>query len=845
MANGEQGRPHFFVRDRVTGRDYSPAGGGGDPKIRDVEFRAHGEAMRQQLGSSIEEVEALREEDALGGEELRALGSVVVLEASDAAFPLKLDSLEQLTRGGKTKAPRPKWLLLSVLPAAEEGASEQATVWVSDEFRQRFVEIFEKYLEEKTKKGKPKNRALVANISRIRAGVTADLWRSAGAPPESGRHWWELWLRRTDDGLSLLGSYAEARGATLVERALHLPERTVAWIHATWDELQALPFTSVPLAEIRRPEFVQTIADLDRDEQDELSDDLAERLEPAGSSAPAVCHLDSGVRRTHVLLSGSLAESDVHTVVPGSSADEQNHGTPMAGLGLLGNLDDPLLSSGGVALRHRLESVKMLPDTEEGNDPRAYGLVTAQAVAAPEASVDRRRVFCMPVTASPDRPGEPTLWSASVDALAAGVDIAASDDGISLLGEPDGDAARLFVVSAGNVNAYAADYLDTCDTSPVEDPAQAWNALTVGAHTELTDTPTDPTFAGWSALGEAGGLSPHSRTSVMFAQRQWPLKPDICMEGGNVLTDGATDFHERHPLLSLRSTDARSDLALGSVNATSAATAQATRLAALAQASYPEFWPESIRGLLTHTAEWTEPMRAEIEGAPSKTGRLALLRRYGWGVPSEEAVLYSGKNAITMVSQDEFVPFDGPEHKARRFRLHALPWPVDTLRELGGATAQLRVTLSYFIEPAASRRGWRRRYAYQSHGLRFELKTPSETTEQFLRRLNDDAQLEEGGTGKTSSGIDRWLVGPNQRNLGSLHQDVWEGTGTELADSGVLAVHPVGGWWKNSRRKDRVDQPVRYSLAVSLRTAEQGVDLYTPVAVQLDLPIEAAMIPAT
>jgi hypothetical protein len=842
MAGGELNRPHLFVRDRVDGREYTPAGGGGDPKIRDVEYRAHGEAMREQLGSTIEEVDRLREEETLGGEELRALGSIVVLEASDAAFPLKLDSLERLTRGGKTKAPRPKWLLLSVMPGAEEDAPEQAMVWVSDEFRRRFIEIFEKYLEEKTDKGNPKNRALVANISRIRTGVTADLWRSAGAPPASGRHWWELWLRRTDDGLALLGSYAEARGATLVERSLRLPDRTVAWIHSTWDELQALPFTSVPLAEIRRPEFVQTIADLDRDEQDELSEDLSERLGPANEAAPAVCHLDTGVRRTHVLLEGSLAVSDVHTVVPGSPADEQNHGTPMAGLGLLGNLDIPLLESGTVALRHRLESVKMLPDTEEGNDPRAYGLVTAQAVAAPEATVDRKRVFCMPITTRPDHPGEPTLWSASVDALAAGVDIAAAEDGISLLGDPDPNASRLFVVSAGNVDAYAADYLDVCDTSPVEDPAQAWNALTVGAHTELVDTPVDPTFAGWSALGEAGGLSPHSRTSVLFAQRQWPLKPDICMEGGNVLTDGAADFHERHPVLSLRSTDARSDLALGSVNATSAATAQAARLAALAQAGYPEFWPESIRGLLTHTAEWTRPMRAEIQGAPNKTGRLALLRRYGWGVPSEAAVLYSGKNAITMVTQDEFVPFDGPDHKARRFRLHALPWPVEALRELGAATAELRVTLSYFIEPAASRRGWRRRYAYQSHGLRFELKTPSETTAQFLRRLNDDAQREEEGTGKTSSGTERWLVGPQARNLGSLHQDVWEGTGTDLADSGVLAIHPVGGWWKNSKRKDRVDQPVRYSLTVSLRTAEEGIDLYTPVAAELDIPIAEAVL---
>lgn len=841
MPNGDALHPHIFVRDHVVGQDFRPAGGGGDPKIRDVEFRAQGQALRDQLGSTYSDVERLRGEQELGEDELRALGSVVVLEAAEAAFPLKLESLERKTNHRKTP-PRPKWLLLSVMPSTGDESPEKAMVWIADEYRQSFMNIFENYLEKTSPKGHPKNRALVANIGRIRSGVTADLWQSEGAPPPNGRHWWELWLRRTDDGIEFLRAYAAARNASLVERSLYLPDRTVAWVFASWNDLQALPFTSVPLAEIRRPEFAETIEELDRDDQDELTEDLADRLSPADEAAPAVCNLDSGVRRSHVLLAGSLSASDVHTVVPGSLADAQNHGTPMAGLSLFGPLDDPLLEAVTVELRHRLESVKMLPDTQDGNDPLAYGLVTAQAVAAPEAAAARPRVFCMPITATPDRAGEPSLWSASVDALAAGVDIAASDDGISLLGTPDPDASRLFVISAGNVTNFRSDYLAECDLSPVEDPAQAWNALTVGAHTELTQAPIDPTFDGWTALGTEGGLSPHSRTSVMFSQRIWPLKPDICMEGGNVLTDGATDFHERHPLLSLLSTDARSDVALSSANATSAATAQAARLAALAQATYPEFWPESIRGLLTHAAEWTAPMQGEVHAAATKTARLSLLRRYGWGVPNEQAVLSSMANAVTMVTQDEFIPFDGPNHAARRFRLHSLPWPNDALRELGAATVSLRITLSYFIEPNASRRGWRRRHAYPSHGLRFELKTPTETADQFLRRVNHDAQLEEEGQSGTSSGTDRWLVGPNQRNLGSLHQDIWEGSGADLAASGVLAVHPVGGWWKNSRRKDRVDQPVRYSLTVSLRTDELGVDLYTPIAVQLELPIEEAIV---
>jgi hypothetical protein len=190
------------------------------------------------------------------------------------------------------------------------------------------------------------------------------------------------------------------------------------------------------------------------------------------------------------------------------------------------------------------------------------------------------------------------------------------------------------------------------------------------------------------------------------------------------------------------------------------------------------------------------------------------------------------------VTQDEFVPFDGPAHAARRFRLHRLPWPAEVLRELAEETVQLRVTLSYFIEPTASRRGWRRRYAYSSHSLRFELNAPLEPLDAFVARVNREAQDEESGT-RPSSGSGRWLVGGNQRNLGSLHQDVWEGSGAELAESNLIAVHPVGGWWKNNSRADRADLSLRYSLIVSLRTAAQEVDLYTPIAVQLTVPVEA------
>ncbi len=771
-------------------------------------------------------------------EELRSLGVIITLEGAQG-YPLKLESLEQ--RSQHRDAPRPKWLLLSVHPETDT-TPERAQVWVSDEYRAKFMERFEQFVDANTPTGKPRHKPLVANIARIRAAVLDDLWQSDEDPPKSGTHWWEVWLEPTEDALEAARSFAEAMGLRITEATLKLNNRHVVWVRSRWADLIALPFSVVPVTELRRPGFIDTIEDLDWDEILEYVSDLSDRIVPASDEAPAVCLLDTGVRRTHVLLDRSLAAEDAHSVIGAPIGDLHGHGTKMAGLALFGPLDAPLVGTGTERLVHCLESVKMLPDSAaSGHDPAAYGVVTAEAVAMPEiAKPGRRRAYAMPITSAADRPGEPSLWSAAVDALAAGTDVGRTDDGIELLGTPADSAKRLIVVSAGNVDgSYEADHLAKCDLSPIEDPAQAWNALVVGASTALTTSPTDPSFEGWEALADEGELSPHSRTGVIAGGDQWPIRPDICMEGGNVLTNGAGDFHANHPVVSPRTTSREDDRALGSANATSAATAQAARLAARAMAKYPAYWPETIRGLLTHQAEWTPRMSEALEAATGKKQRRQLLKRYGWGVPDDSSLLSSARNAVTMVVQDRFVPFVGDDHAMRQFRLHELPWPADALARLGEADVELRVTLSYFIEPSASRRGWRRRYAYQSHGLRFELREPNESTEEFVRRVNREAAGEEDGVRIASGSAGHWFVGPDQRNKGSLHQDVWRGDGPELATTGVIAVHAVGGWWKNNRRKDRQDLPVRYALLVSLRTPSQDVDLYTPIANAIGVPLEA------
>ncbi|BAP95777.1 S8 family peptidase [Mycobacteroides abscessus] len=838
-TGGEQ-YDHLYIQGYSTSEAffrYSNGGGGGSRKRRNVNRALHGTALNNELDESFTASETARTATELSDDQLRAQGTIIVLEGEGSTYPLKLDSLNSLTRH---RQPQPKWLLLSVRPATGS-EPERATVWVSDKHRAAFMKLFQDYLTENTKKGRPRNQELVANISRIRSAVLADLWTSEGEPPRYGRHWWELWLDTASKYVDTIYGYANTHRLRMRPRSFRFRDRAVFWIEASWAELELLPFTVVPVAEIRRPEFIETVEDLTSTEQGEYVSELAERITAAGGDAPAVCHLDTGVLRSHILLAESLAPSDLHTVIgtSGTDVNPHGHGTSMAGIALFGNLDAALQSRDPIELRHRLESVRMEPGPGEANlNPLDYGTATVQAVALPEIASDRRRVFALTLSTQPDNPGEPTLWSAAIDALAVGTDSDREGDQFRLISAPDPNASRLIVVAAGNVASYMGDHLDNSDLSAIEDPAQAWNALTVGAYTDLTGTPQHPQYAGWRPQAEAGELSPHSRTSMLFTHGKAPIKPDICMEGGNVLTDGAKMFEDKLPILSLRSTGRASDIALTSANATSAATAQAARLAALAMNRYPGYWPESIRGLLTHEAEWTPVMDRRIKPVQGKGKRLEQLRRYGWGVPTEDAVLNSSRQAVTLVTQDQFVPFEGTDFHMRQFRLHTLPWPREALEDLGATDVRLRVTLSYFIEPSASRRGWRNRYAYASHTLHFDLQGQLETRQDFINRINRDAQMQEDGGSKVGTTTDRWLLGERQRNLGSLHQDEWTGTGNELAQCNSVAVFPVGGWWKNNGRNDRRDTAVRYALILSLRTAEQGVDLYTPIATQLRVPIE-------
>ena len=818
------------------------ARGMGNTAIRPVNRETHGKRLIEDIEAAFAQAQKMQDSQDLAPE-LKANGTYLTLEGAEVEFGLKLDSLTR-TAKSRTNTKKAQWILLSTHPATRN-SPERATIWVADEFKRKFLKLFQDYLTKSTSKGNPENSELVANISRVRSTLLEDLWTSKFTPTYRELTWWELWLDRHRERPGLFERITRELGIEASDQRIVIDNSVVVRVRAIWNDLLPLIETDLPLTEIRCPSFIDTLEDLTDGEQLEYVSDLLTRIIPAPPEAPAVCHLDSGIFRTHTLIEGSLASGDQHSIFPNSSGhDPHGHGTSMAGIALYGqHLDRLLEGTQLVHLQHRLESVRIIP--KQGEEPRKdHASATIDAISCSEVSADRQRTFCMPVSTESDAdPGQPTLWSASIDALAAGSDIRIRNNEFSLITGPNHNTKRLIVVSAANVSSYNIDHLANSDISPIEDPGQSWNTLTVGAFTQLDQAPRDPSYTNYTPVAPAGELSPHSRTSLLFGDHPWPIKPEICLEGGNILSDGQGFFETRPAALSLRSTGIKNDVDLTSANATSAATAQAARLAALTMSRYPSYWPETVRALLVHEAKWTERMREHLDTCKAKSSRARLLRRYGWGVPTEEAVLTSSHRAVTMVVQDEFCPFD-KTYAMRELRLHSLPWPRDVLQSLGEADVRLRVTLSYFIEPSATRRGWKGKYTYASYGLRFDLKAPTDIdVRRFLARVNRQAQEEEDeGYSSSKSHSKHWLLGTRARHYGSLHQDDWQGTGAELAACDRIAVYPVGGWWKNNKRRDRRDLPVRYALLVSLSTSAQGADLYTPIATQLSVPITAVPI---
>lgn len=677
------------------------------------------------------------------------------------------------------------------------------------------------------------NDKLVGSITAVRLALIEDFWQDRlPFPPADKEMWWEIWLRgRRENATAVHGRFvdiAKIVGITRIsDRHVAFPERIVVHAFATAKRLSDSIDLLALLAELRQAkELASYFIDLPPKDQADKVREAARRLIPPGKDAASVCILDWGVNRGHPLLAPVLAEADMHAVNQAwgvSDSDPRQHGTGMAGIATYGCLTEILGKTGPINVRHKLESVKILPPPPATNDPPDYGRIMQDGVARAHIQAPQRnRVVCMAVTADDRDLGMPTLWSGAVDDMTAGV---------------LDNAPKLMFISAGNVRHefHQADYSYhtwNITKAGIEDPAQAWNALTVGAITDKVQI-QDPALDGWQPIAEAGDLCPTARTSLAWPadnHKGWPIKPDIVMEGGNYAFHG-NDRSGADDLSLLTTFLDNTGRLIDSTRDTSPATAAAARLAAILWSHYPRFRPETVRALMVHSSTWTPKMLERFPGGQKATIQ-RLLRCYGYGVPNLHRALNSAENIVNLIFEGELHPFmkTGGEVKTHEMHVHSLPWPTEVLEGLGETIVTMRVTLSYFIEPSPNSIGWETNHRYASHGLRFDvIRLPGESLAEFKRRISR-TEWENPNQRPTNVPDNRnWVIGEHGRTHGSLHCDWWEGKAVELARCNKIAVYPVTGWWRERQHLGRYSQKARYSLVVSIEAPRVNVDLYNPI----------------
>lgn len=813
--NSKERLPHLLIKNSATAESYSrPIRGMGS--IESQTPPRNRQAHAQQLLEQIQQIQTLEtgiveQQKAFG---LDVSNGIYLAFESEPDFELKFSSLEF----------QPSGIELCNVKLVDNKTI--ATVFVPEGKLTHFLKKISQYQLENTPKNQPKNKDLVESITTIKLAAIDALWTDEPElMPNIGELiWWEVWLRRSGkiDYEAFLRDHAPQLDLRVGAESIRFLDRTIILVFGTREQISHSIHLLGAIAELRRAkDTADFFTGMTRQNQHAWIEHTLQHLTPPPNDAPAICILDTGVNQAHPLLQPVADNADMHTYDPAWGTDDRNgHGTNMAGLSAYGDLTEALANLLPIQLTHRLESVKITPNPDFHTDKSLFGAITRDSIARVEIEADRQRVFCMAVSTTDDRDrGRPSSWSAVIDAITSGY---------------EDEQQRLVILSAGNTDPkYRHQYPDNNLTDEVHDPGQSWNALTVGGYTEKVwlDTVANPD---WSPLAPPGGLAPASCTSMDW-QKTWPIKPDIVVEAGNMAINPAhveADYID--DALQLLSTGHQFALGkqLVSFGDTSAAAALTANLAAKVQALYPEYWPETIRALLIHSAQWTPAMKAVFAPLTTQDKYRQLLRYCGYGVPNEETLFWSARNELTLIAQDVIHPYtkEGSTVKTRDVNLHTLPWPAEVLLDLPPETqVEMKVTLSYFIEPNPGSRGWVNKYRYASHGLRFDVRRPLETLTEFKQRINQKARDEEYAYNGAKRDSGQWLLGEKLRSLGSVHSDTWTGQAAELAGRGYIAVYPVLGWWKERANLQRWGKSTRYALIVSIKTPSVKTDIYTSI----------------
>ncbi len=824
---GARDRPHISIGaiGKVASYRFPPRELTRMP-LRD-NYAAHASSLLAQLSVALGDVPA-RKVDSRATVKGLKLGTVVEIETLAPA---------KESRSKVAKVPTtlefPTQDIVVLRSIRNENRTESALVFVPDDARTFLRSRIAEYGRDMAPGPRP-DLERFEKVEAVRSATVDALFVVDVQADGAEVVWWEIWTRSQAVSAEIVAELARLANLDVHADRLIFPDTTVLFVHASIEELKAF-VSRVPgaITEVRRStETIELY--LERGNligQQDWVIDLVSRVQAPVMGVPVVCILDTGVNAAHPLLAAPIHGNWAFDNAWGTHdhAPHGGHGTALASLVLYGDLGPAMRETRRIVLNHAVESMKLLPPSGfPKTKPPSYGFVTQGAVAS--AEIERpniRRSFCLATSAADFPASRPSSWSGALDQIASG-----SMPGDLANNSEQRLPKRLLLVATGNVQGGMLPNVN--ELQAIEDPSQSWNSLTIGGFTTKDQAPAYPPRL--TAVVRANHRSPFSRGSQSLPEDLTPIKPEVLFEAGNMVADelGLCDWHPAVSLLAAGSDVVTEPLV--PMWATSAAVGMAGNFIGRMQAEFPELWPETLRALTVNAAVWPQPIRKMLIGrgahwrSHAKNKMQQILREVGFGVPDIDRAIRSARNDVTLIAQAELQPFDyGADGRSAVFHqmhFYDLPWPKSALEKLENAIVEMKVTLSYFIEPNLSGKAATRPETYRSFGLRFEMKKRNETDAHFRSRLT--ASQEESAS-ESATETSCWLLGPKSVNAGSLHCDLWRGRAIDLAAHDAIAIYPVSGWWKSHLGQRQVLKKARYSLVISISAAGEAIDLHAEV----------------
>lgn len=817
-------KPHLFY-NKTERHDYFASSGGGSLSLTPKERSVHGEKLISQYHEALNIISKSQNISRDNQDEVNLLTSekgIFLSLVSDNGTELDIKKFDNQSFELKT------------LKLEED--QQVLTFYTSNEKKDLFRSRIEQFIGEDTSNGNPKNLSMLNNIFLIRPSTLEDLWTdNISLLPKNSESIikCEVWISFYNEEArnKFLTKINEKIYDYINETYISLPTVTIFKVSAKRDQIEGLIAEHPDIVELRTSsENPSVFIDMDVPSQHEFTDDFNQRIKlKINESNIFVSILDTGVNYNNPLLhkvckasySTSWDMNWDHYTDSILSSTNVYHGSFQAGVAAFGsNILDSLVNNQPIEITHEIESGRILPP-QGTNLEEMYGAITLGTIS--NLIIDRpesQRVYSLAVTNKDYKcEGYPTSWSATID---------------NFCYENSETSSDVFIISAGNAFNVQKDYWSNARSAQVQDPAQAWNAITVGSCTKLYNITNVPNPKICSKFED---INPTTSSSHNWEWSDAPFKPEILCEGGNriIYDDGTIDFHEDLSLLT--ASGKTQNNVFGSHADTSAATAEASYIAAKVMSAYPEATSETIRGLMIHSSEWSDSIFEELNLLVQQHPQKNMLKEYkenilkvcGYGIPDLGKAINSKNNRLSLVIESSIKPFNEAEKfKLNEFNLHELPWPEQVLRELPlDSKVKMTVTLSYFIEPNPRVSKIKSKYVYRSHGLSFNLCKSGQNKEDFIDSINRSNKRGEEYTSHDTP--HKWFFGSGLQKSGSIHKDYWEGTAAELSELSRIIVKPVTGWWKLNKDKERCSRTVNYSLIVTLDVDDNEVDIYSEV----------------